>query len=130
MSGIMDTERVISFFLNYIIIYQRTRGVKTTIMTTCNFTIIFYNGFTLKDGIMDTRLLIYFASASIINLNISSFILVHLLHFQKGNTDIIILSHVVVKSNYLEIQNCISYNMCHLVYNNMYNELYKYVNIP
>ena len=53
---------------------------------------------------MDTELLIYFAFACKINLNIYPLLISYIFqHFLKGNTNII-LSPVVVKSHNLEIQ--------------------------
>ena len=72
-------------------------------LTPCNFIIDYNDSLTLEANIMDTELLIYFVFASKINLNFS---FLHLLHFLKGNTDIIIHSPVMVKSNYLAIQYC------------------------
>ena len=58
---------------------------------------------------MDTGVLIYFAFAGKINLNIFALLFYYIIyHFLKGNTDITIitLSLVVVKSNYVEKQYC------------------------
>ena len=69
-------------------------------MTTCNFTIHFYESSTLEAGITDTDLFIYFSFPCKINLNIFPLLISYILmHFPKGNIDmIIILSPVVLKS--------------------------------
>ena len=81
-------------------------------LTTCNFTIHFYDNLLPEAGIMDTELLIYIAFGCRNNLNIFSLLFsiqvfsYIFYHFLKGNTDIIIISPVVVKSNYLAIPYC------------------------
>ena len=58
---------LVDFYVNLAINLQDELRL---LLTTCNFTLIFYDSLILEAGIMDTELLIYFAFACKINLNI------------------------------------------------------------
>ena len=103
ISGIMDCRvNDLDIFLVQLSINLREEW--RLLLTSWNFAINVYDSLTIEPGIMDTELLIYFAFDCKINLNIYRFFSLIFLHFLQGNTDMIVLSPVLVKSNYLEIQ--------------------------